>query len=182
MKCDQRRGARPNEKVPRVQSDGNEEKEAVCRVIDSGFFALPRHARRLLRRPEVQAAEREWGEFGVKHVVAVNSCTSASPPGVEGAAGDDVSPHHERPATPRWSTTPSLARGHRGGALLPDPRSVEARIAHGRGRSSWPIFGQPYDREAINAIAKKHGAVIEDASAPGATWKEPNARRHGVLR
>jgi dTDP-4-amino-4,6-dideoxygalactose transaminase len=55
-----------------------------------------------------------------------------------------------------------------------DPKSVQEKITkRTKAVIVVDIFGQPYDAEKINAIAKKHNlSVIEDcAQAPGATYK-----------
>jgi dTDP-4-amino-4,6-dideoxygalactose transaminase len=55
-----------------------------------------------------------------------------------------------------------------------DPKSVEAAITpRTKAIIVVDILGQPYDADALNAIAKKHGiAIIEDcAQAPGALYK-----------
>jgi dTDP-4-amino-4,6-dideoxygalactose transaminase len=62
-----------------------------------------------------------------------------------------------------------------------DPKSVEERITpRTRAIIVVDIFGLPYDVDAINSLAKKHGLyVIEDAAqAPGATY---NGKFAGTL-
>ncbi len=171
-------------KFPAYRVMGNEEKEAVCRVIDSGILSrfLGTWHDDFFGGPEVQAAEREWGEFlGVKHVVAVNSCTSAlycavGATGVEPGEEMIVSPYTMSASATApliYNAIPVFADIEAEHYCL-DPCSVEARITpRTRAIIVVDLFGQPYDREEINAIAKKHGLfVIEDcAQAPGATWK-----------
>ena len=58
---------------------GNEEKEAVKRVMETGILSrfLGCWGPDFYGGPEVQAFEKEWSNyFGVKHAIAVNSCTS----------------------------------------------------------------------------------------------------------
>jgi dTDP-4-amino-4,6-dideoxygalactose transaminase len=56
-----------------------QEKAAVNRVLDSGILSryLGCWHDDFYGGPEVQALEKEWAEyFGVRHAIAVNSCTS----------------------------------------------------------------------------------------------------------
>ena len=58
---------------------GKEEKEAACRVLDSGILSryLGAWHQQFMGGSEVQALEQEWAaHYGVKHAIAVNSATS----------------------------------------------------------------------------------------------------------
>ena len=62
---------------------GQEEKEAVCRVIDSGYLSLfegshtPDKPFSFYGGPEVQKLETMWSEYyGIDHSISVNSATS----------------------------------------------------------------------------------------------------------
>ncbi len=170
---------------PAYRTIGDEEKAAVNRVLDSGVLSrfLGAWHEDFYGGPEVRAFEEEWAKyFGVKHAIAVNSATSALYAAI-GAVG--VEPGDEvivSPFTMSASATAALVYG-----AIPvfadiepdyfclDPASVEARITERtKAIVVVDIFGLPYDAEAINAIAKKHGiAVIEDcAQAPGAKYQD----------
>ena len=64
---------------PAYRVIGTEEKKAVNRVLNSGILSryLGCWHDDFYGGPEVQALEKEWADyFGVKHAMAVNSCTS----------------------------------------------------------------------------------------------------------
>ena len=64
---------------PAYRPIGEEDKEAVARVMDSGVLSryLGCWHDDFYGGPEVRALEAEWAAyFDVKHAVAVNSCTS----------------------------------------------------------------------------------------------------------
>ncbi|MBL8013221.1 MAG: DegT/DnrJ/EryC1/StrS family aminotransferase [Candidatus Omnitrophica bacterium] len=130
---------------------------------------------------EVQALEKEWARyFKVKHAVAVNSATSGLMAAV-GAAG--IGPGDEVITSPyTMSATPVSVLVYGGVPVFADieddyycldVKSVEKRITkRTKAIMAVDIFGQPYDVDGINALARKHGLyVIEDcAQAPGATY------------
>lgn len=173
-----------DKKFPAYRIMGEEEKREVCRVIDSGVLSKYVGAWHpdFNGGPEVKAFEEEWAAFfGVKHAIAVNTATSA----LQCAIGAlPISPGDEVIVTPYSmciSATAPLFYG-----AIPvfadvepeyfclDPKSVEARITpRTKAIIVVDLFGQPYDVDAINSIAKKHNLfVIEDASqSPGATYK-----------
>ena len=156
---------------------GAEEKDAACRVLDSGVLSrfLGCWHDDFHGGPEVQQLEREWAvRFGVRHAIAATSGLYAAVGGVGVEPGDEVI---VSPYTMSASATAAIVYG-----ALPvfadiepdcfclDPASVEARItSRTKAIVVVDIFGQAYDADAINAIARKHGiAVIEDnAQAPG---------------
>ncbi len=183
---------RSKEKLfPAYNTIGKEEKEAVLRVLDSGVLSkyfgswdpsMPAEKQDFYGGPEVRKLEQEWAKkFGVKHAVAMNSAASGLIAAI-GAIG--IEPGDEvivSPYTMVISATAPLFYG-----AIPvfadvepeyfclDPRSVEAKITpRTKAIIVVDILGQPYNADAINAIAKKHGiAVIEDAAqAPGAMHK-----------
>lgn len=179
-------GGEPTRKklFPAYKVIGEEEKREVARVLDTGILSryLGVWHKDFFGGPEVQALEKEWAEYyGVKHAIAVNSCTSGLQCAV-GAAG--IEPGDEvivSPYTMAASATAPLLYG-----AIPvfadiedeyfclDPKSIEERITpRTKAIIVVDIFGQPYDVDAVNAIAKKHGLiVIEDcAQAPGAKHK-----------
>jgi perosamine synthetase len=160
---------------------GKEEKKAVCEVIDSGCLSkyLGIWHEQFNGGEQVQALEKEWSEyFGVKHAIAVNSCTSGIYCAV-GATG--IEPNEEVIVSPYtmsasataplvYNAIPVFADIEENYYCL-DPEDVERKItSKTRAIIIVDIFGQPYDVHAINAIAKKYNLiVIEDvAQAPGA--------------
>lgn len=168
-------------KFPAYKVIGEEEKRVVARVLDSGVLSkyLGCWDPDFFGGLEVQAFEREWASyFGVKHAIAVNSATSGLQAAI-GAAG--IGPGDEvivSPFTMCASASAPLIYG-----AIPvfadvepdyfclDPKSVEAHItAQTKAIIVVDIFGGVYNRDAINAIAKKHNLlVIEDcAQGPGA--------------
>ena len=169
---------------PPHRTIGPEEKEAVCRVIDSGVLSkfLGCWHEDFYGGDEVRALEREWSaHFGVKHAIAVNSCTSGLYCAV-GAIGTE--PGEEIIVTPyTMSATATAALVYNAIPVFADiepycfclaAESVAARITpRTRAIMVVDLFGQPYDADAINALAKRHGLyVIEDAAqAPGARYQ-----------
>ncbi len=174
-----------NEKFPAYKVIGEEEKNAVSEVFDSGIFSrfLGCWHEDFYGGPQVQALEKEWAEyFKVKHAISVNSATSALYAAV-GAIG--IEPGDEiivSPYTMTASATAPLIYG-----AIPvfadieedyfclSVESVEKVITKKtKAIIIVDIFGQPYDVEGINALAKKHGLhVIEDcAQAPNAKYKD----------
>lgn len=169
---------------PAYKVIGQEEKDAVNRVMDTGILSkyLGCWHDDFYGGPEVRALENEWAEyFGVKHAMAVNSATSGLYCAV-GAVGTE--PGEEIIVTPYtmsasataalvYNAIPVFADIEEDCFCL-DPKSVEAHVtSKTRAIMVVDIFGQPYDADAINALAKKHGLyVIEDcAQAPGAKYK-----------
>jgi dTDP-4-amino-4,6-dideoxygalactose transaminase len=176
---------------PAYLTVGKEEKEAVCRVIDSGVLSryLGAWHEQFMGGTEVQALEKEWAaHYDVKHAVAVNSATSGLICAL-GAAG--IGPGDEVIVTP-WSMSISATAPLFYGAIpvfadvepdcfCLDPDDVERKItSKTRAILVVDLFGQAYDATRINAIAAKHNlTVIEDvAQAPGATL---NGKLAGTL-
>ncbi len=172
------------ELFPAYKVIGEEEEKAVVEVIRSGVLSkyLGCWADDFYGGPQVQALEKEWAEhFGVKHAISVNSATS----GLYCAAGavglnplDEVivSPYTMAASATApliYNAIPVFADVEPENFCL-DPDSVEERITERtKAIIVVDIFGQPYDAESINAIAKKHNLyVIEDtAQAPNAKYK-----------
>jgi len=168
---------------PAYITAGEEEKEAVCRVIDSGVLSryLGAWHEQFMGGTEVQALEREWAAYyNVKHALAVNSASSGLICAL-GAIG--ISPGDEVIVTP-WSMSISATAPLFYGAIpvfadvepdcfCLDPVDVERKITDKtRAIIVVDLFGQPYNAQLVNALAKKHGLfVIEDAAqAPGASY------------
>lgn len=176
---------------PAYNTIGKEEEEAVLRVLRSGKLStyLGTWHDDFLGGREVQSLEKEWAEyFGVKYAVSVNSATSGLFCAV-GAAG--VGPGDEVIVSAYTMSASAVAAVVYG--AIPvfadieeeyyclDVKSIASKITpRTKAIIVVDIFGQPYDVEAINALAAEHGlVVIEDAAqAPGAMH---NGRFAGTL-
>ncbi|AQP43498.1 DegT/DnrJ/EryC1/StrS family aminotransferase [Tessaracoccus flavus] len=145
---------------------GDEEREAVDRVLRSGMIA---------QGPEVAAFEQEFSEhFGLgRACVAVNSGTSGLHLGLLSSgigAGDEVIvPSFTFAATANsvalTGATPVFADIALDDFTL-DPESVEASITE-RTKAIMPVhlYGHPAKMDALQAIAEKHGLMLfEDAA------------------
>lgn len=172
------------EPFPSYDVIGEEEKQAVMKVLDSGILSrfLGAWHDDFYGGPQVQAFEGEWAALtGVDHAVSVNSCTSGLYAAV-GAAG--ISPGDEvivSPYTMAASATAALI--FQGVPVFADidpdtycmsadtirlritPRTKAIIIVH--------IFGQVADMDPILELARQHDiVVIEDcAQVPFATYK-----------
>lgn len=169
---------------PDYRTIGAEEQAAVARVLDRGILSgfLGSWDERFFGGPEVRALEQEWAErFAVRHAIAVNSATSGLIAAV-GAAG--ISPGDEVIVSPYTMSASATCPLWYGGIpvfadiepdyFCLDPMSVRNRITpRTKAIVVVDLFGQPYDADAINAIARAHNLiVIEDAAqAPGATYR-----------
>jgi len=179
---------------PAYNTIGLEEEEACLRVLRSGKLSsyLGTWHDDFFGGTEVQALERAWEKsFKVKHAISVNSATSGLYAAV-GAAG--IGPGDEvivSAYTMSASATAALVYG-----AIPvfadieekyyclDVNSIEEKITpKTKAIIVVDIFGQVYDIEAINALAKRHNlTVIEDtAQAPGAMYKDEYAGTFGDM-
>ncbi len=170
---------------PAYRTIGREEEVAVVDVLRSGVlsrFVGGWHPD-FYGGPQVKALEEEWARhFGVKHAITVNSATSGlyCAVGAIGAGpGDEiiVSPYSmsvSATAALIFNSVPVFADIEADYFCL-SAESIEERITEAtRAIIVVDLFGQPYDAERINAIAKKHNLwVIEDAA------QAPNARYNG---
>lgn len=155
---------------------GKEEKEAIMKVMDTGRLSHLRGnwSDAFYGGPEIQALEEEWAErFNVKHAISVNSCTSGL---IVACGAIGLAPGNEVIVTPWsmscsataplwWNAIPVFADIEENYYCL-DPKNIEQRITdRTKAIIVVDLFGQPYDMEAINAIAYKHNLiVIEDAA------------------
>lgn len=172
-----------NTLFPAYKPIGIEEEQVVMEVIRSGVLSrfLGTWHEDFYGGTQVRALEKEWAEYyGVKHAIALNSATSGLYCAV-GAAG--VGPGDEVIVSPYtmsasaaavlvYNAIPVFADIEEDYFCL-DPKSVEDRITpYTRAIVVVDIFGQPYDAERINEIARRHNLlVIEDAAqAPGAKY------------
>lgn len=179
---------------PFYRTVGKEEKQAVCRIIDSGILSgfLGSWHDKFLGGPEIRKLEREWEKFfDTKHAIAVNSCTSGLYCAV-GAAG--IEPGDEVIVSPYTMSASATAAIIFNGVpvfadieedyFCLDPVSVEKKITkRTKAIIIVDLFGQPYNVERINKIARKYNLiVIEDAAqAPGATYKDKYAGTLGDI-
>lgn len=169
---------------PRQVTIGDEEKNAVAEVLDSGVLSdfLGTWSPQFYGGPRVQKLEREWETyFEVRHAVTMNSATSGLYAAV-GAAG--VGPGDEVIVSPITMTASASAALVYGAIPVfadidPDTFCVTAATIercitpHTRAIVVVDILGHPADMDPIMALAKRHAiTVIEDAAqAPGATYK-----------
>jgi perosamine synthetase len=143
---------------------GEEEKEAVISVLESGQLA---------QGPRVSEFEEHFAAFcGVRHAIATSSGTTAL---VAALLAHGIGPGDEVITTPFTfvaSANSILATGAKPvfadideGSYNIDPDLVAARVTS-RTRAILPVhlYGYPCDMDAILPIAESHGlAVIEDA-------------------
>ena len=176
---------------PRQITIGDEEKNAVAEVLDSGVLSdfLGTWSPQFYGGPRVQKLEREWETyFGVRHAVTVNSATSGLYAAV-GAAG--VGPGDEVIVSPITMTASASAALVYGAIPVfadidPDTFCISAATIercitpHTRAIVVVDILGHPADMDPIMALARRHAiTVIEDAAqAPGARY---NGRMAGTL-
>jgi dTDP-4-amino-4,6-dideoxygalactose transaminase len=153
---------------------GDEEREAVDRVLRSGMIA---------QGPEVAAFEREFADAlaGGRTCVAVNSGTAGQHLGLLAAGvgpGDEVIvPSFTFAATANsvalTGATPVFADIEPDFFCL-DPDAVDAAVTE-RTVGVMPVhlYGHPADMTRIGEVAERHGIrVFEDAAqAHGATWQ-----------
>jgi len=166
-----------------------EEKQAVLRVMDSGYLSLfegsysPDAPFSFKGGAEVQGLEEEWREYyGIKHSISVNSATSGlyAAIGALGIGyGDEVivSPYTMSAcaiAPLIYGAIPVFADVELESGSL-DPASIAERVTP-RTKAILVVhqFGIPADMDAIMAIATQHNLnVIEDcAQAHGAKYKD----------
>lgn len=173
-----------NKPFPAYITTGEEEKEAVLRVMDKGklsqFLGSWHHD--FYGGEQVRHLEEVWAAFfGVKHAISVNSATSAlyAAVGAMGTApGDEVivSPYSMAASATApliYNAVPVFADVDPERGIL-DVASIASKITpHTRGIIVVDLLGHPYDADPILALAQKHGLyVIEDcAQAPGAKYK-----------
>lgn len=167
---------------------GEEEKKAVCDVLDSGYLSLfegsnkPDPPFSFWGGPKVQEVEQRWCEYyGAKYAISMNSATSGLYATIGALAlgyGDEiiVSPYTMSACAVGaliYGAIPIFADVEINTGCL-DPTSIKERITS-RTKAILVVhqFGIPADMDAIMAIAKEHNLkVIEDcAQAHGAQYK-----------
>lgn len=179
---------------PAYEVIGKEEERAAVEVIRSGVLSkyLGCWEDDFYGGPQVRALEEEWAAyFGVKHAIAVNSATSAlyCAAGAIGLnPGDEVivSPYTMSASATApliYNAIPVFADIEKDFFCL-NPDSIEERITEKtKAIIIVNIFGQPYDVDKVNEIARKHNLfIIEDnAQGPGAAYKEQLAGTLGDI-
>jgi dTDP-4-amino-4,6-dideoxygalactose transaminase len=182
------------EPFPAYNTIGVEEEEAVLRVLRSGKLStyLGTWHSDFYGGSEVQSLEKEWAEyFNVKHAISVNSATSGLYAAV-GAIG--INPGDEVIVSAYTMSASATAILIYGGIPVfadieedyycLDINSIKEKItSKTKAIMIVDIFGQPYDADAINALAKEHNLkVIEDAAqAPNAKYGEKYAGTLGDI-
>jgi len=153
---------------------GDEEREAVDRVLRSGMIA---------QGPEVAAFEQEFADqvVGGRRCVAVNSGTSGSHLGLLAAGvgpGDEVIvPSFTFAATANsvalTGATPVFV-DIEADYFCMDAAAVEAAITERTvGMMPVHLYGHPANMDALGAVAQRHGLkIFEDAAqAHAASWQ-----------
>lgn len=176
---------------PRYNTMGEEEREAVLRVIDSGELSrfMGAWTDGFYGGREVRALEDEWAaEVGAARAVSVNSASSALVAAL-GAAG--VGPGDEVIVTPYsmcisataplfWGAVPVFCDVEADTYCLDPDRVEELVTERTRAVVVVDLFGQPADYDRIMDIASRHNlVVIEDAAQ--APLAHLHGRRAGTL-
>ncbi len=144
---------------------GQEELDGVVESLKSGWWS---------KGPKVLEFEKRFAEYvGVKHAIALNSCTAGLFLGLQVLG---VGPGDEVITTPMTFCASSNTIVHCGATPvfadvdpetgLINPKEIEKKITP-RTKGIVPVHyaGRACDMDAINAIAKKHGLfVLEDAA------------------
>jgi perosamine synthetase len=169
---------------PRYNTIGEEEKQAVMRVLDGGVLSgfLGTWSAAFYGGTMVQQLERDWEAcFNVKHAVSVNSATS----GLYAAAGAaGIGPGDEVIVAP-YTMTASASAAIVYGAIpvfadideetfCITPQSIRARLSpFTKAIIVVDLLGHPAEMDEIMEIARERNlVVIEDAAqVPGATYK-----------
>jgi len=142
---------------------GQEEKDAVCEVIDSGWYA---------HGPKNHEFEEGFAEYlGVKHAFSMNSCTSALHLSVEGLGitGEVILPSFTFVASANAVITggakPVFADISYDTCNI-DPASIERMISP-QTEAIMPVHygGQSADMTAIMEIAERHKLIVIEDSA-----------------
>lgn len=170
---------------PAYNTIGQEEKDAVMAVLDTGNLSqfIGADHDDFLGGPNVREFEKKWSEvFGITHSVSVNSNTSGLFTAM-GAIG--IKPGDEVIVSPYSMSASAIAPLVYGGVpvfadidpdtFCMDPKSIERQItSKTKAILVVHIFGHPADMDAIMLLAQKYKLyVIEDcAQAPMARYKD----------
>jgi len=169
---------------PAYNTIGDEEKQAVLQVMESGNLSqfLGAWHKDFYGGPRIQLFEKNWGgAFDVKYAITVNSNTSGLFTAI-GACG--IKPGDEVIVSPYSMSASALAPVIYGAVPVfadvdydnfgLNPESIERNItSRTKAILIVHIFGNPARMDEIMAIARKHNLiVIEDcAQSPMATYK-----------
>ena len=169
---------------PAYNTIGEEEQQAVLKVLDSGNLSqyLGAWTGDFLGGPTVRKFEEDWCKMiGVNHSISVNSNTSGLFTAI-GAIG--IKPGDEVIVSPYTMSASAIAPLVYGGipvfadidplTFCMDPKTIEAKItSRTKAILVVHIFGHPADMDSIIEISKKHNLyVIEDcAQAPMGKYK-----------
>ena len=165
-------------------SIGEEEKQAVIRVLESGNLSqyVGSWNKDFFGGPFVRQFEKDWAESsGAEFSIAVNSNTS----GLYACIGAcDIGPGDEAIVSPYTMTAGAIApliygavpvfADIEGDTFCLDPKSIEANITpRTKAILVVHICGHPTEMDEVMSIAKKHNLkVIEDcAQSPMSTYK-----------
>ena len=170
---------------PAYNTIGNEEKENVLKVLNSGNLSqfLGAWHKDFYGGPFVRQFESDWAQlFNIKHAITVNSNTSGLIAAI-GACG--LGPGDEVIVSPYSMSASAIAPIMYGAVPVfadidydnygLDPNRIEEKITPlTKAIIVVHIFGNPSKMDEIMKIAKKHNLfVIEDcAQAPMATYKD----------
>lgn len=182
------------ELFPVYNTIGEEEKQAVMKVLDSGNLSqfLGAWHKDFYGGPRVQQFEKDWADmFDSEYAITVNSNTS----GLFAAMGAiNVQPGDEVIVSAYTMSASALAPIIYGAVPVfadvdPDnfglsPESIESKITpRTKAILVVHIFGNPAKMDEIMRIAKKHNLyVVEDcAQAPLATYKDRNVGTLGDI-
>ncbi len=179
---------------PAYNTIGQEEKDAVMSVLDTGNLSqfLGAYHSDFLGGPNVKMFENAWANaFEVDHAVSVNSNTSGLFTAM-GAIG--IKPGDEVIVSPYSMSASAIAPLLYGGipvfadidpvTFCMSPQSIAANITpRTKAILVVHIFGHPAEMDQIMALARKHNLfVIEDcAQAPMAKYKGKNIGTIGDL-
>jgi perosamine synthetase len=177
------------QKFPAYRPMGEEERNSLIKTFDSGVLSrfIGSWHEDFYGGPRVQELEKNWAaHYGVKHAIAVNSATSALYAAV-GAIGTNpgdeiiVSPYTmcaSATAPLIYNAIPVFADIEEDYFCL-DVKSIEKKITKfTKAIIVVDIFGQPYDIEGINNLAKKHNLiVIEDCAQAPHTFYTLNGKK-----
>lgn len=182
-------GGKPirTEVYPHSNSIGEEEKQAVIRVLESGNLSqyVGSWNNDFYGGPTVRQFEKDWSEyFGVEYTMAVNSNTS----GLYACIGAcDIGPGDEVIVSPYTMTAGAIAPLIYGAVpvfadidediFCLDPKSIEANLTpRTKAILVVHICGHPTDMDEVMEIARKYNLkVIEDcAQSPASTYKGKN--------
>lgn len=172
------------ELFPAYNTIGQEEKDSVMKVLESGNLSqyLGAYHSDFYGGPLVNEFEKNWADaFGCKHAVSINSNTSGLFTAI-GAIG--IQPGDEVIVSPYTMSASAIAPLIYGGipvfadidpvTFCMDPKSIRARLTpRTKAILVVHIFGHPADMDEIMAIAKEFNLfVIEDcAQAPMGKYK-----------